>query len=44
MTIVLCGFCSGNNTTETAVAAKKHPIVMVAFGPLVYQVSEDGDF
>lgn len=43
MTTALCGFCSGNNTTEIAVAAKKHPTVTAAFGPLLYCASEDGD-
>lgn len=43
MTTALCGFCSGNNTTEIAVAAKKHSIVMAALCPLLYSVSEDGD-
>lgn len=39
MTTALCGFCSGNNTTEIAVAANKHPIVTAA---LFCCVSEDG--
>lgn len=43
MTTALCGFCSGNNTTETAVAANKHPIVTAALSPLFYCVSEGAD-
>lgn len=43
MTTALCGFCSGNNTAETAVAAKKHPVVTAALGPLLCCVSGDGD-
>lgn len=43
VTTALCGFCSENDTAEIAVAAKKHPIVMAAFGPLLYCASGDGD-
>jgi len=43
VTTALCGFCSGNSPTEAAVAAKKHPVVAAALGPLLCCGSEDGD-